>query len=132
MSESRRNFLLLGNAFELAHENYLLGARSFRENWNKCTHTIDDNRISPRVLNHWIKNGLIEDERPEGKGWHRFSSSDMFWIKTLIELRGFGLSIEKLKSVKQELEIGGDSESKRPLLEFYIAYTFFEKNPLAF
>lgn len=129
MIESRRNSLPFGDAFALAFEDYLLGATIFRKNWNKSIHTIDDKRISPRVLNHWIKNGLIDDERPASKGWHRFSSSDMFWIKTLIKLREFGLPIETLKLVKEELETGGDSLSKRPLLEYYIAYTFFEKKP---
>lgn len=129
MSESKRNHLLLGDAFDVPFASFRMGARRFKENWNERIRTIDDDRISPRVLNHWIKNGLIEDERPEGKGWHRFSSSDMFWIKTLIKLREFGMPIETLKSVKRELETGGDSLSKRPLLEYYIAYTFFEKKP---
>ena len=129
MSESKRNYLLLGDAFDVPFAGFRMGARRFKENWNERIHTIDDDRISPRVLNHWIKNDLIEDERPEGKGWHRFSSSDMFWIKTLIKLRQFGVPIETLKLVKKELEVGADSLSKRPLLEYYIAYTFFEKKP---
>ena len=129
MFESKRNYLLLGDAFEIAFASYRAGAGRFKAKWNARIHTIDDDRISPRVLNHWIKNGLIEDERPGGKGWHRFSPSDMFWIKTLIKLREFGVPIETLKSVKKELEAGGNSHSKRPLLEYYIAHTFFKKKP---
>ena len=129
MFDSKRNHLLLGDAFDIAFASFEADAVRFKENWNERIHTIDDDRISPRVLNHWIKNDLIEDERPEGKGWHRFSSSDMFWIKTLIKLRQFGVPIETLKLVKKELEVGADSLSKRPLLEYYIAYTFFEKKP---
>ena len=53
----------------------------------------------------------------------------MFLIKTLIKLREFGVPIETLKSVKKELEAGGNSHYKRPLLEYYIAYIFFEKKP---
>ena len=129
MSEPKRNHLLLGDAFEIAFARFQADAGRFKAKWNERIHTIDDDRISPRVLNHWIKNSLIEDERPKGRGWHRFSSSDMFWIKTLIMLRQFGVPIEKLKSVKKELEVGGNSHSKRPLLEYYIAYTFYEKKP---
>jgi DNA-binding transcriptional MerR regulator len=129
MSEPKRNYLLLGNAFDRAFASFQTRAGRFKANWNERIHTIDDDRISPRVLSHWIKQGLIEDERPEGKGWHRFSSSDMFWVKTLIKLRKFGVPIETLKSVKKELEVDGNSDSKRPLLEYYIAYTFFEKKP---
>ena len=81
------------------------------------------------MLNHWIKSGLIEDERPEGKGWHKFSASDIIWIKIMTKLRGFGLSIKDLQKVKEHIEIARNSKSQRPLLEFYVAYTRAVKKP---
>jgi len=125
----RRNFLLLGDSFDLAFANFHDGAKRFKKNWNERIHTVKDEQISARVLNHWLKNGLIEDERTDGKGWHRFSSSDVFWIRCIIKLRKFGVSIDDLLQVKRQLEIGTDEASKRPVLEYYIAYTFFEKKP---
>lgn len=129
MFDSRRNFLAASDEFDLAFSEFVAGASRFRENFNKRIHTVDESHISPRLLNHWIKNGLIEDERPDGRGWHRFSPSDILWVKILLKLRGFGVPIEILKQVKRELEGGLNATTKRPLLEFYIAYTFFEKKP---
>jgi DNA-binding transcriptional MerR regulator len=129
MFEKRRNFLLLGDAFDLQFAKFHCEAKKFKQNFDAKSRTIKDEQISARVLNHWIKSGLIEDERPEGKGWHKFSHSDLIWIKLMTKLRSFGVSIGDLKNVKRHLEMGSKSESKRPLLEFYIAYTHFEKKP---
>ena len=90
----------------MAFANFHDGAKRFKKNWNERIHTVKDEQISARVLNHWLKNGLIEDERTDGKGWHRFSSSDVFWIRCIIKLRKFGVSIDDLLQVKRQLEIG--------------------------
>ena len=129
MFTDRRNSLCLGDSFDLAFAHFHDGAKRFKKNWNERIHTVKDEQISARVLNHWLKNGLIEDERTDGKGWHRFSSSDVFWIRCIIKLRKFGVSIDDLLQVKRQLEIGTDETSKRPVLEYYIAYTFLEKKP---
>lgn len=129
MFENRRNFLLLGDAFDLQFAEFHSKAKKFKQNFNAKNHTIKDEQISARVLNHWIKSGLIEDERPEEKGWHKFSASDIIWIKIMTKLRGFGLSIKDLQNVKQHIEFARNSQSQRPLLEFYVAYTRAVKKP---
>ena len=50
MFEPKRNYLLLGDAFEIAFASFQAGAGRFKAKWNECIHTIDDDRIS-QVLN---------------------------------------------------------------------------------
>ena len=129
MFENRRNCLLTEYSSHIEFAEFVNGARKFKENFNARIHTIKDEQISARVLNHWVKNALIDDERPAGKGWHKFSHSDLVWLRLMTKLRSFGVSIEDLQRVKQYVEEGSNSMSMRPLLEYHIAYTFFEKKP---
>ena len=78
--------------------------------------------ISSRVLNHWQNRGLIDDDRPEGKGWRQFSPSEMMWLGIIIKLRNFGMDFEKIKRVKEYLVSFQDADktSKFPELDFYI------------
>lgn len=82
--------------------------------------------ISSRVLTHWQKRGLITDERPDGKGWRKFSPSEVIWIGIIIKLRKFGMDFGKIKKVKEYLEFFHymDTASKFPELDFYIINGF--------
>jgi DNA-binding transcriptional MerR regulator len=89
---------------------------------NKKTHKIDESQISSRVLNHWYEKGIIIDDRPDNKGWKKFSFSDAAWVTIVIKLRKFGLSLDKIKHVKEQLDYFNkiDKVSKCSLLDFYL------------
>jgi hypothetical protein len=55
--------------------------------------------ISPGVFAFWRKNGLIDFV--EDNKWARLNFLQITWVKLLISLRGFGLSLEKLKKVHE-------------------------------
>lgn len=60
--------------------------------------TIKDTGIKYRVINHWSTQGLLQDSRTEHEaGWRKFSFIDVAWIQILLELRTFGLSLDKIK-----------------------------------
>ena len=64
-------------------------------------------QVSYRVLNHWATMGLIEDQREQdAQTWRLFSLIDLLWIRVLLDLRNFGLSLAMLQRVKQTLHIG--------------------------
>ena len=89
--------------------------------------------FSYRIINHWQEYGLIEDKRPDGKGWRKFSVSDIVWLHILTELRKFGYSIENLKKVKKEMELLTDSKhkiSEKALLDFYILHAMGTSEPV--
>ena len=89
---------------------------------NEQKHKIGEEKLSSRVLNHWYEVGILEDDRPDGKGWKKFSISELVWIHIIIKLRGFGLDLARIKKVKEEIDIynSEDNLSKCPFLDFYI------------
>lgn len=55
---------------------------------------------SYRVINHWTEKGILADLREENsREWRKFSFSDLVWVKILEELRGYGMSLDKIKAV---------------------------------
>jgi len=58
---------------------------------------------SARVLNSWIEQGLLYvDENDKGK-INRFTREEAIWLNLLNELRTFGVSLDKLKMLREEL-----------------------------
>lgn len=80
--------------------------------------------LNRRVLSHWRSLGLIhlKDKNPEGE--NRLSYLELFWVQTAIELRSFGMSLEDIFTVKENLYLNHD----RPLLEYYLARMVFGKS----
>ena len=58
--------------------------------------------ISARVLMHWSKSGLLPDKEKEGRK-HKFNFFELIYLYILQDLRDIGYSIERIKSVKQQL-----------------------------
>jgi len=99
---------------------------------NKQTQKFGENQISSRVLNHWYEKGIIIDDRPENKGWKKFSFSDAAWVTIVIKLRKFGLSLDQIKLVKEQLDYYNklDKVSKCSLLDFYLVVAMTSKIPV--
>ena len=58
---------------------------------------------SPRVLINWVEKDLVEIA-PEDKGKiKRFDKLESTWLNILVELRGFGLSLESLQKTRKIL-----------------------------
>lgn len=62
--------------------------------------TVKDTGLTYRVLNHWSEVGLIEDDRSDAAGWRKLSVADLLWIRILVKLREYGLSLDKLLRVQ--------------------------------
>jgi len=84
----------LKTAASEAKAKELLGARIF---------TVKDTGLSYRTLNHWTEVGLLDDDRKDDNAWRRLSIGDVFWIKILMALRAYGLSIEQLHAVREHI-----------------------------
>jgi len=56
---------------------------------------------SPRVLNNWTQQGIINP--PEEGKKRTYSKLDAIWIELVAQLREFGLGLEKIKSVRDFL-----------------------------
>tara|TARA_B100001741_G_scaffold892_1_gene752 strand:- start:1926 stop:2750 length:825 start_codon:yes stop_codon:yes gene_type:complete len=112
--------------------NFLYSDLKVKEGLNERRNTLAKDEVTSRILTHWQSEGLISDDRPEGKGWRKYSISEQIWIKCIIKLRGFGMDLKKIKRVKEYLEIyySDKNPSKYPELDFYIVLAFTSEEPV--
>jgi DNA-binding transcriptional MerR regulator len=113
-------------------DKFVYSDSKIKHQLNKQTQKIGENQISSRVLNHWYEKGIIIDDRPENKGWKKFSFSDAVWVTIVIKLRKFGLNLEQIKLVKEQLDYYNklDKVSKCSLLDFYLVVAMTSKIPI--
>lgn len=88
--------------------------------------TIKDLDTTYRIINHWSQQGLFDDSRDDNKGWRKFSLVDMVWLRVLLELRKFGISLDKMR-VSYE-SISKNSE----IFEFAIASCLMKRGMYLF
>ena len=104
------------------------------EQFNVQKHTIGEENISSRVLNHWYEMGIITDDRENKKSWKKFSVSELVWVRIVLKLRNFGLDLKRIKQVKEQIHLYSNKESfcKCPLLDFYILVAISSSIPIKF
>ena len=115
-------------------EQFLFSDLKVIEQLNQQTYTIGEEKLSSRVLNHWYQEGIITDDRPNNKGWKKFSFSEIVWMQIVIKLRKFGLDLQRIKKVKEQIDCYNtkDSKSKCPLLDFYMLVAINSDIPIKF
>jgi DNA-binding transcriptional MerR regulator len=101
------------------------------------------NIVSSRVMTHWYKKGLLEDKRPTGKGWRKHSILSLVWLRIILTLRKFGVSLDNIGKVGESLDEvcmikaePDDTEmtdaNKIKFLEYYVAQLLVDKKPAFF
>lgn len=105
---------------------------TIKEELNKQKYKIDYKRLSSRLLNHWYKTGIVYDDRIDGKGWKKFSVSELIWVQIVIKLRKFGLDLNRIKLAKNHIDIYNklDESSNCLLLDFYIMVVLHSSIPI--
>ena len=113
---------------------FLFSHLNIIEQFNVQKHTIGEENISSRVLNHWYEMGIITDDRENKKSWKKFSVSELVWIRIVLKLRNFGLDLKRIKQVKEQINhYSNDGNiSKCPLLDFYILVAISSSIPIKF
>jgi DNA-binding transcriptional MerR regulator len=127
------NFFNPSDWFDLNfYGEFLSSDDSIKAKFNEEMYTIGSEKISSRVLNHWCENGIIKDNRPNGKGWSKFSFSEVIWIEIVVKLRRFGLDLKRIKKVKEQLDFYNveGNKSKCPFLDFYLIVALTSKIPI--
>ena len=133
--QDRKNIFPASDWFDINFLANFLGAdNALKKKFNEQKFSIGEEKISSRLLNHWYLVGLVDDDRPNGKGWKKFSLSEIIWIQIVIKLRSFGLDLKKIKAVKDQIDKynSGDEISKCPLLDFYIMVAMSSIEPIKF
>jgi DNA-binding transcriptional MerR regulator len=132
-SKNRNNKFIASDWFDLNFFGSFMSSDALiKDAFNEKKYTIGGERISSRVLSHWYDIGVINDNRPNGKGWAKFSFSEVIWIEIVVKLRKFGLDLQRIKEVKEQLNVynRSDDKSKCLLLDFYLIVALKSKNPI--
>ena len=85
-----------------------------------------------RLINHWEKEGLIDDYRVNGSGWRKYSIVECIWLDTIEEMRKLNLPLVNIRSVHQYFRAFQDRfpNSTMPVLELGVAELLCEYNTL--
>ncbi len=100
---SRTNWIPLNEGMLEEFDNFILSQKKIQARLSEKNIKQSNIHITSRLLNHWEKLGLIDDERPDGKGWRKFSICDIVWMELIHELRKFGFSNELIQNAKNDL-----------------------------
>ena len=88
MKLETKNIFAASDWFDLKFfEEFIPLGISIKKQFNLHNLKVDDKRLSSRILHHWYKTGLITDNRPNGKGWKKFSFSELVWVHIIFKLR---------------------------------------------
>lgn len=80
---------------------------------------------SKRVISYWVKKGVIKaDQNTEG-GWFYFDRIESIWIDIVSELRDFGLDLDKIVKVREELFL--ESVENFKLIEFALIHSILKE-----
>lgn len=123
--------IVRSDGFVAAHGRYITSEVGKRCSAfvNEKRYTSKETEVTSRIAHYWEKAGLIDDTRPGGKGWRKFSLMDLLMLRVFTELRFFGLSIEKLLKVKESLESKKAEHTPYPILEFYVVRAMAYREP---
>lgn len=73
---------------------------------NHCLNEIKSGvtaNISARTLNRWTEQGVVIIEESDKGKTRRFNRLENIWIKIALELRNFGISLNDLKYIREQL-----------------------------
>ncbi len=87
--------------------------------------SVKNSGISYRLMNHWASLGIIRDNR-RGKTsqWRKLSLLDIIFIRVIVELRKFGLSLDSIKKCSEAIYLNNLGKSKISYLEIGINFCF--------
>lgn len=64
--------------------------------------TLKDTEIRNRTINYWSQEGLLLGDSRKG-AWRRLSYLDILWLRIVSHLRGFEISLELIRKVKEAI-----------------------------
>ncbi len=131
--KNRRNIIIASDWFDNNFFGGFLPSKTeFKDILNEKRFRLNDVQVSSRRINYWMEEGIITDDRPNGKGWRKFSISELLWLEIVMKLIKFGVSFDNIRKVKFYLEFYNEMEkiSKFPQLDFYVSLCLTQSMPI--
>jgi DNA-binding transcriptional MerR regulator len=73
------------------------------DSFNNQLFSVKNCGLTYRALNHYQSNGVIDNIKNNEKSWRKFSAIELVWIKVIKELRKLGISLEKIRIIKDQI-----------------------------
>lgn len=108
--------------------------RAFSEAINERVLTIrfTDNLLT-NMVNHWIKDGLIDNEHNPLGSTKKYSIVEIAWINLVSRLKDFSYGSEAiLKAKEQILQKVEGLDVTYPVFEYYLTTSLLHENPYCF
>lgn len=84
-------------------------------------YTVKDTDVSYRVISHWDEKGILPGNFGESAdGWRKFSFIEIIWLQMVKGLRDFGLSLDAIARVKENIMRWNEREKTYPWFEYYV------------
>lgn len=103
---------------------------SFSQKINEKRVRLLESEVTSRTLNYWEEKNLLPVLRDNNKGWRKYSIIDLVWINIIVELRKFGLQLDQIKKIKDDIFTQEDNNTNNfiaPELNLYVASCFLNK-----
>lgn len=125
--QQRRDFNHIDDDFWNLYEDYLEDEDQKRVGYKEFVKqrkfTVGQTGISYRVINHWAIAGVL----PEGVSfaaqdgeWRKFSFPEMVWVRIVASLRCFGISLETIKKIREQVLSWNKEKDDYSHFEFYL------------
>jgi len=91
------------SAFWLEPENMDLLMQSM-DFLNSQQFTISDADVTHRWITYWDQEDVLLTKQVEGK-WRKFSLTEFVWLKTIVKMRLFNISMPTIRTVRDSLQV---------------------------
>ncbi|WP_222982968.1 MerR family transcriptional regulator [Flagellimonas meishanensis] len=122
-----------GDDLIIAYSKYFHSARGKEISNHLNTPRIKlSEKVSSRIINHWESEGIIDDNRINGKGWRIYSPMEIIWLEIVKDLRRFNLPLACIKNLRSSLTFSSEKldYSVFPLLEMFVVQTLSNPKPI--
>ena len=113
-------FIPRGDNFDRMSTAYYSHYEELHKAFHTPKFTVGDTEVAYRVINHWDQNGLLPDGFKKGDGWRVFSLVEMAWLRIIMQLRQFGMSLEQIRKAKDGITAWDRQKKSYPMLEYYL------------
>jgi DNA-binding transcriptional MerR regulator len=98
--------------------------------FNERKYTVGDTDLSYRVISHWRNSHILPEGVKNTKGWHKFSFTELIWLKAVFHLRNFGFSLKKIAQIRKQVMMFDKKNDAYPMFELYLVKAWYtDDNP---
>jgi|GEM_PF-6066217 len=113
--------ILRGDNFDRLFAKYYSHYDELHKAFHTPKFTVGDTSVAYRVINHWDQLGLLPAGFKNDGGWRLFNLVEMAWLRIILQMRKFGMSLEQIKKAKDGIVAWNEKSKSYLYLEYYLA-----------